>query len=126
MARILLIDDSQSTLTLLSQWLAKAGHEVTATSASAAGLALLSNGNVDLVVTDIYMPEPDGLEILRRARAAGLTLPFIAMSSKGDAMNFFLLARKLGAAATLQKPFFAPELLAAVDAALNPSASERC
>lgn len=125
MARILLIDDSESTLTLVRQWLGKFGHDVTATTSSDEGLDVLLGGAVDLVVTDMYMPPPDGLDIIRQARAAGLTTPIITMSSKGDDMNFFLLARKLGAIATLQKPFFAHQLIAAVDAALDLASEKR-
>jgi CheY-like chemotaxis protein len=119
MARILIIDDSESALALVSQWLTAAGHESVPLSSGRNALAILREQKIDLVITDIFMPAPDGLEILRAARTARVGTPFIAMSSKAEEFNFFRIARAFGAVSTLQKPFDAQKLQSAVAAALR-------
>ncbi len=110
MATILVIDDSASVLALTADYLRTAGHTVLTTSSGRDGFVILEEYPVDLVLTDIYMPEPDGLEILTKAREKKLRVPFIAMSSQNGDTNFFKLARALGALATVQKPFTASQL----------------
>jgi DNA-binding NtrC family response regulator len=114
MATILIIDDSASILALTAHYLQTAGHTVLTTSSGRRAFEMLDQQPVDLVLTDIYMPEPDGLEILTKARDKKLTVPFVAMSSQQGETNFFKLAKALGAVATLQKPFTAPQLNAVV------------
>lgn len=119
MATILIIDDSASVLALTADFLRTAGHTVLTTSSGRRAFAILDEQPVDLVLTDIYMPEPDGLEILTKAREKKLRVPFVAMSSQLGDTNFFKLAKALGAVTTLQKPFTAPQLNAVVDLVLR-------
>ena len=119
MASILIIDDSPSIRAFLEQTLVGAGHMVTTASDGRQGLATLQKQRFDLVITDIFMPETDGIETIRHARRAGILPRVIAISSKDSIMNLLPAAKMLGAMRTIQKPFTAPQLLEAVDAVLQ-------
>lgn len=111
MAKILLIDDSKTLLMHIKRMLVTGGHEVTATSSGRLAVEHLASSDVDLVLTDLYMPEPDGFEIVQAARELPLRPPLIVMSSNALAVDVFRDARALGASATLHKPFSAEVLL---------------
>lgn len=119
MSEILVIDDSASVLTLMEQLLTAAGHRVTTAPSGTEGIPLLASKAFDLVITDMYMPERDGMEVMFQARRIAPAVPLIAMSSKPGNMNLFSVARALGAVSTLQKPFDGDQLMTAVSAALN-------
>lgn len=118
MAHILIIDDSASMRTFLEETLLGAGHSIQLADNGRQGLAQMRRQGFDLVITDIFMPETDGLETLRHARQAGVRTPMIAISAKDSIMNLLPAARLLGAQGTLQKPFTAAQLLALVAAVL--------
>jgi CheY-like chemotaxis protein len=118
MAHILIIDDSASIRVFLEQTLTGAGHTVHAAADGREGLVQLQHERFDLVITDLYMPEADGLETLRTARAQGRLPRAIAISSQNTIMNLLPAARLLGADASLQKPFTAEQLLRAVNEVL--------
>lgn len=117
MARILVIDDEQPILDLLSMALAEAGHEVATARDGHQGLQRLASTPFDLVITDIVMPVTEGIETIQRLRRITRQLPILAMSGGGRAGNLDMLdaAGKLGATATLAKPFRPEELLRLVD-----------
>ncbi len=119
MARILIIDDSVSMRAFLEQSLEGAGNEVVLAADGKEGLGCLHQTHFDLVVTDIFMPESDGLEMIRNTRAAGFVPRVIAISSKDSIMNMLPAARLLGADATIQKPFTAERLLEVVSEVLS-------
>lgn len=121
MPRILVIDDSESVLIYLTQLLRAAGHRVFAAASGSEAVAFLESEPLDLVITDIYMPPPDGLEVMRLAREMKLNLPFIAISSQPSPLNKFVPARGLGARLAIQKPFSPQRLIEAVDAILDAS-----
>ena len=121
MAKILIIDDSASMLALLEQMLREEDYAVTIASSGAEALEILSQNPIDLVITDIYMPALDGLEVMRLARAMKLNVPFIAISSQVSPQNKFIPARGLGAQISLQKPFAREQLIEAVEAVLAAS-----
>jgi CheY-like chemotaxis protein len=81
------------------------------------GLALLDHEAVHLLITDIIMPEVEGIELILNARATFPNLPIIAISGGGRShrMDVLHLAQQLGAAAVLPKPFTRAELIAAID-----------
>lgn len=118
MAHILLVDDSVSVLELLRSWLVADGHQVTAVSDSSRIRQVLTGTRFDLVVTDIYMPGVDGMEILTHARKSLPGVPCIAMSSNPGPVNCLQAAKALGAALTLTKPIQPEQFLAAVHRAL--------
>ncbi len=123
MARILLIDDDELVRITLGRSLTDAGHFVTLASDGAEGLKKFDGAPFDLVITDIIMPEQEGIETILKLRQHKLRIPVIAISGGGRQRNldFLKAAREFGADATLSKPFTGPELLAAVDAALGKS-----
>lgn len=121
MAKILLIDDSESIRVFLRQILSGAGHQVLTASDGRHGLEILRSNPVDLIVTDIYMPELDGLAVMRRAQDLSPGIRVIAMSDRIDTHHLRATTRAEGAYLTLKKPFTPQELLTAVEAVLDPS-----
>ncbi len=116
MARILLVDDEPSIRALFGEVLALEQHEVTTAGDGNAALAALAHGTFDLVVTDIVMPDKEGIEFIRETLQLRPDLPIIAMSGggRGSSADYLTLASLLGARMTLAKPFSARELLDAV------------
>lgn len=122
MARIIIIDDEDNFRSALSQTLAALGHFVVEAGDGDEGLALVRNGGIDLVMTDIVMPNKEGLEVLMEMRRDYPHVKVIAMSGGGrqhQADNYLHLARLMGALRVLEKPFELATLLEAIDAALS-------
>jgi CheY-like chemotaxis protein len=115
MTRVLVMDDDDVLRSAMRVVLEEAGYEVIDAADGAAGLRLYRERGADLVVVDIFMPEMDGLEVIRALRT-GIPRPrLIAMSGGGQAgrEDILSIATALGAARTLKKPFMAPDLLEA-------------
>ena len=121
MAKILLIDDDPTLLSLEAQILTAAGHEVATTANGKEAVQLFASSPFDLVITDVIMPEKDGLETISHLRRKHPKLKIIAVSGGGmvKSEDYLEIARKLGAAQTLSKPFAADQLLKAVDKVLS-------
>ncbi len=119
MAHILVIDDSISMIAFLEHTLVGAGYEVTTAANGKLGLEHMQSRRFDLVITDLFMPESDGIETIRGAREANLVARIIAISSKDSIVNLLPAARMLGAVRTLQKPFTASQLLENVAVVLS-------
>jgi two-component system response regulator AtoC len=119
-AIILVVDDEEPLLRILVRFLSSLGHSVLSAANGADALTILEDGGVDLVVTDINLPEVDGIQVLRALRAHGRNLPAIAMSGGGTFDKSLLLgsAELLGAVETLEKPFELDDLRAAVERVL--------
>jgi CheY-like chemotaxis protein len=113
MARILVIDDEDVLRNALRVVLESAGYEVLDAARGAAGLRLYHERGADLVLVDIFMPEMDGLEVIRALRGEIPRPKLVAMSGGGQTGNTDILtmAATLGAKRTLRKPFAASELL---------------
>jgi len=107
MARLLLIDDEAAIRAPLALWLSRKGHEVVEAGDGGEGLARLEEGSFDLVVTDIIMPDMEGIETIMRVRKGWPDLIVIAISGGGSSEPSQALrpAERLGAHATLRKPF---------------------
>lgn len=117
MAAILLIDDDATMRRTLRQYLETDGHEVTETEdGRAAEVYLADPAEFSLVVTDIFMPYVEGIEVILRLRREHPDIPCIAISGGGRTRNldFLDLARKAGARMTLAKPIKPNELKDAV------------
>ncbi len=119
MASILLVDDSATIRSLLRLELTKGGHAVAVAGCGNEAIRLLQAGAVDLVVTDIYMPNGDGIEVLTAMRRLPKRPAAIAMSSMTGDMNMLPSARALGAGVILTKPFPSGELLRRANELLN-------
>ncbi len=118
MAKILVIDDDVAIRTVFHRFLTTKGHLVDCAADGREGLRKIDADPPDLVITDIMMPEADGLEVVMAIRGSGGGIPVIAMSGGAHAMpiDFLPLARKFGACTVLYKPIEMEDLQAAVDA----------
>jgi CheY-like chemotaxis protein len=117
MARLLLLDDDAETLTWVAAALRGHGHEVVAFRSGTAALAALETFTPDLIVTDVLMPELDGLAFARLVRKRrGVPLIFVSIAKKQAE------AVLAGAVGYVQKPASASEIRAAVDRVLGEGA----
>jgi CheY-like chemotaxis protein len=114
MARILIIDDDESMRYLLRQMLEPEGYTVFEAADGAAGLRLVRQERPELVMTDIFMPEQDGLETILMLKREFPTVKIVVMSAGGryGMLSYLEMARKLGADLVLKKPFTKEALLA--------------
>jgi DNA-binding response OmpR family regulator len=129
MARLLMIDDDTRLSSMVRDYLASVGSIAVDTAADAAsGLRRLDEGDTDLLILDLMLPDADGLELCRRIRARGgaaASLPILMLTARGDPADR-VLGLELGADDYLPKPFEPRELLARVRALLRrggPAAS---
>jgi len=111
-ATILIIEDHASVRTLLAQVLQDAGYQVCEAANGRQGLERFREQPVDLVITDLEMPEMTGLEVLLALTRAFLDVKVIAMS--GRSADDLQKARLMGARQTFAKPLDLPALLNAV------------
>lgn len=123
--RILVVDDDAQLRRAIEQMLIRMGHVVTTAQNGAAALRLADAQPFDLVLTDLVMPEVEGLQLLRELRARPTRLKVIAMSGggRGSAGDYLELAANMGAVATLPKPFNSQQLAEALETArqANPA-----
>jgi CheY-like chemotaxis protein len=120
MAVILVIDDNQAIRQLASKILADAGHVVHQAENGRQGLTCLREVHPDLVVTDMIMPDVEGIETIRAIRREMPTTPILAVSGSGGI--YLRMATQLGANAALEKPFPAKALRQHIDDLLACSA----
>lgn len=121
MASILLIDDDDAIRSMLERVLVAAGYRVE-THRDGTKVALrLESTPPDLIVTDINMPNADGMEVMMQVRRSAPDLPVVAISGGGLLPKETLLdtAGVLGAVAVVEKPFTAEEILEVVRGALG-------
>ena len=122
MALILVIEDEKDIRELCRRILTRAGHEVVEASNGEIGTRLYRQEPADLVITDLFMPEKDGIEIIRELRRDFPEVKILAISGGARAASgatFLRVAAHLGATATLAKPFSTEDLLSAVTGALE-------
>lgn len=112
--KILVIDDEASIRDYCAYVLAKAGYEVDQADDGASGMAMLRASSYDYVLTDMVMPQAEGIETIRGALANSPEAVVVAMSGAARSELYLSMARALGARTVLQKPFTAEQLLAAL------------
>ena len=122
--RILLVDDEQPIQTLLSFPLQRDGYEVVQAADGREALARFDEQIFDLVVLDVMLPRMDGLEVCRRLRAKGETVPIIMLTAKSEEIDK-VLGLELGADDYITKPFSMREFRSRVKAALRRSGMAR-
>lgn len=121
MSAILVIDDDASVREVVSEMLRLEGHEVTIAENGREAIPRLAAQHFDLVITDLIMPEKEGIETIAEIRRSNETIPIIAISGGGrlGPGDYLETARYIGADATLAKPFARQELLATIDGLLS-------
>ena len=117
-AHALVIDDEPDVRDLLAEMLEAAGFEVVAPATSSLALKEIAGRRFDVVVTDVLMPDVDGIEVIRAARKANPGCRVVAISGGSDRLPApvgLRLTEAFGADAVLYKPFARKELLAAIE-----------
>lgn len=117
MAKVLVVEDSAAVRLAVTEVIEQAGHTVTSAENGRVAIEILENESFDLIVTDVLMPEADGLEVIKATRARHPTTQVLAMS--GGAPNLpagyaLKMAEMFAADAVLFKPFLNEELRKAV------------
>jgi CheY-like chemotaxis protein len=117
---ILVADDDTALLKVVKKVLETREHKVTAASSGTAAVCALETGKFDLVLTDVFFPGRDGIEVILERAKSDAQAPVIAMSGEGrfGTDHYLLLVKKLGADVILKKPFTPEQLFAAVEKAL--------
>ena len=125
MGKILVIEDDDLMREMLVEMLARDGHDVSSASNGAEGLERIEGEPFELVVTDIVMPEKEGLETIISIRRT-LNIPIIAMSGGGRnlPMNYLKAAEKFGADFAFTKPIDRKVFLATVRECLSSKKAE--
>ena len=114
--KILVIDDDSGMRYTLARVLSTAGHDVITAEDGDRGMEAFRRLGPELVITDIFMPEQEGIETIRQIRRERPATKIMAISGSigGDRFDVLEIARLLGADDALQKPFEAAELLSRV------------
>ena len=115
--KILVVDDEPSMIDLMQLMLAQLGYEVSTASDGKQGLRIIESEEPDLIITDIIMPDMEGIEFIRSLAKERKGLPVIVMSGHPVGMRFLNIVRAFGAKAALQKPFTSEQLSEVIAAA---------
>lgn len=120
MKKILIVDDDVTLRTALSRHLQEKGFVVLQAASGVEGLAMLEHELPDLIVSDVVMPEMNGLEFCKQLRASrfGQLVPFIFLSGRGE-VDDRVQGHSIGADDYIVKPFHPKELIAKIEAQLE-------
>lgn len=110
MSRVMVVDDDTALLHTISRLLQRAGHEVAEAANGKDALAFMRAAPVDIVVTDLFMPDKDGLETICELHRDYPDVPIVAICGNRNGGLMLHAAKGLGAIRTLEKPF-EPEAL---------------
>ena len=112
MARILVIDDDDSLRTALQRLFEKGDHEVFAERSGEMGIQRYKEEPIDLVITDIFMPNKSGLRVIQEIRQEDPDAKIVVMTSFDETwgVGYLSLAKQLGANRTFSKPFEMKEM----------------
>jgi len=126
MATILVIDDDASMRRLMIRTLAAGPHTLLEAENGQEGLQLVGRHKPDVVITDILMPQKEGIETIREVRELAPDIRIIAVSGGGSAHNLMFLdiAKAFGADIALAKPFRPSQLIEAVETVLQKNVDE--
>jgi DNA-binding response OmpR family regulator len=126
MATILVIDDDEQSRAFLRDVLEFAGYEVYDACDGRQGISCFRQSSIDLVITDIVMPEQEGLETIIALRREQPGIHIIALSGGGarNNLDYLVSANMLGAERTFAKPCSRKELLEAIESLLGPAVAK--
>lgn len=113
MARVLILEDSADLRRALQATLEMEGFEVAAASSGADALRLMARAPADVILTDLFMPDKDGLETIVEMRARYPDTAIVAMSGWQSCrgVDYLKVARDIGAAHSVRKPFDLTEVV---------------
>jgi len=129
MTRVLVIDDDQSVSVAIQLMLARQGCDTVLAPDADVGVQTFESSKFDLAMVDIFIPEMDGLKIIKRFRERMPAVPIIAMTgfrfrnSMAPTLDFLGMAAQLGATYCLRKPFTLQQLIAAINSCFDPAIS---
>ena len=121
-ARILVVDDESNIRVLLEEILSEEGYKVTVAADAAEARAARTGQDYDLILLDIWMPDTDGISLLKEWSAGGKLEPVVMMSGHGT-VDTAVEATRLGALDFIEKPVSLAKLLRTVDKALTQKRS---
>ena len=121
MPKVLIVEDDAAMATALRDGFTYEGYEVVLVSDGEAGLKAAREGAPDIVVLDVMMPKLSGLDVCKRLRSEGSSVPIIMLTARGQEIDK-VLGLKLGADDYVTKPFGFMELMARVEALLRRTA----
>ena len=121
--RILVVDDEEQLRRLFRTILTSAGYEVFEADDGKQAMECVEKESLDLIITDLVMPERDGIEIIRGIHSGYPHLKIVAISGAFDG-NFLKVAKAMGAYAVLLKPISIGNLLSVVHRALDEASEE--
>ena len=124
MAKILLVEDEEKLARFVELELRHEGYEVEKAFDGRTGLEMAEQGQYDLMLLDIMLPQLNGLEVLRRLRKEESALPIIMLTAR-DAVMDKVTGLDMGADDYITKPFSIEELLARIRAALRKQAGQK-
>jgi DNA-binding NtrC family response regulator len=127
MKKILIVDDEQAIRSMLRVILKKEDRQFFEAQNGLKAQKILQEENCDLVLSDVIMPDCDGIELVMAIRHKYPSLPVVIMSGGGrvNAEHYLMLAKKLGALRVFEKPFDSVALRAAVDELLADEEQEK-
>lgn len=128
MTAVLVVDDDLSIGAAIKTLLRYRGYRTTYATDASTGTEAFNKVRFDVVLADIFMPGENGLSMISRFRRRSPSIPIIAISglrfrAEGPRLDFLVMARQLGAASVLRKPFSPMELMSAIDTCLVPAAA---
>lgn len=120
---ILIVEDDLTFSTMLKTWLSKKGFDVEAVGNCARARKCIASEKINLVLSDLRLPDQDGMQLLTWMREMQITTPFIMMTSYGEIQNA-VAAMKLGATDYIKKPIQPDELLKKIKEAIDSNPSQ--
>ncbi|USA42754.1 response regulator [Spongiibacter taiwanensis] len=122
MASILAVDDSPSMRQLVAMTLRRAGHDVVLAEDGLDAIRVASDQDVDLVITDVHMPQMDGIRLIRELRGmpSYRFTPILVLTTE-SAGDMKMAGKEAGATGWIVKPFNADALLKVLDRVLEPA-----
>ena len=125
MKNILVIDDNHDFRTMLCTRLEKSGYDVTGVENGKIGVTTFRENPVNLVITDIIMPEKEGMETILELKKINPAVKIIAISGGGRSVpeDYLDIAEYFGAVKSFKKPFNMADFIKTVDILLEPSVS---
>ena len=121
--RVLVVDDSADIRGMLQAQLEREGFDVATAPDGARALALLGRQRADLIITDLFMPDKDGIETILEIREKYPALQIVAMSGwdSRQGSDYLKVAREIGAVRTVKKPFELTDIVKIVRDLMPPS-----